>query len=57
VPERLHVVFEWRDDGRAAGQFTDAQIERSESSLLHCLATRYDADNGRTAKVTEPHCR
>ncbi|MEA5367733.1 terminase family protein [Amycolatopsis sp., V23-08] len=26
VPERLHVVAEWRHDGRAAGQLTDAQI-------------------------------
>lgn len=28
VPERLHVVAEWRHDGRAAGQLTDAQISR-----------------------------
>ncbi|AUI56797.1 PBSX family phage terminase large subunit [Amycolatopsis sp. BJA-103] len=28
VPERLHVVSEWRHDGRAAGQLTDAQISR-----------------------------
>lgn len=26
TPERLHAVAEWRHDGRAAGQLTDAQI-------------------------------
>jgi hypothetical protein len=26
IPERLHIVSEWRHDGRAAGQLTDSQI-------------------------------
>lgn len=26
TPERLHVISEWRHDGRAAGQLTDSQI-------------------------------